>query len=187
MNAAVEGEQMVLAHRSERDIAERNNLSGEAFDRRERSEMDERILVPPPKQLPPSGRRAGGRLDQVRAVGILAQGDEQLADGGTNPVGIHQAACWPGARAERSNERPARDPGHCQLALPERQPPWYSVRAVTAYGTGLTTTRTSRCLWGWTLVFLVFGFSPHSTLSSVPTSTFGSTVASDSPRRSFAL
>src|SRR5690606_27037079 len=72
----------------------------------------------------------------------------------------------------------------------ERQPPpsRYSVRAVTAYGTGLTTTRTSFCLCGWTVVFLLPpSGSPQVRVSSVPISTSGSTVPNDRPRRSLAL
>lgn len=54
--------------------------------------MNERILVPPREQLTPRGRRASGRLDQSRTVGILPQGDEQLADSDADAVGIFEFA-----------------------------------------------------------------------------------------------
>ena len=69
-----------------------------------------------------------------------------------------------------------------------RQPSAYSLRAVSEYGVGLTIARTLSCSWRSTVAFLVPpSGSPHTTCTSVPSSTFGSTVASDSARRSFAL
>src|SRR5688572_31006252 len=61
----------------------------------------------------------------------------------------------------------------------------YVVRATSAYGTGLTVTRISVCLWRSTVDFFVPPFSsPHTSVSSSPIWTSGSTTPSDSIDRS---
>ena len=120
----------------------------------------ERVIDPVPRR---GGDREAHRPGQLGRLGLaLGEGHDLVAQHGA---------------------------GGDQTAAADRQSPSYSLRTVSAYGDGAHD--------GAHVVLLVRldawpswcrrPARPRSTVSSVPSGTLGSTVASDSPRRSLAL
>ena len=91
VGAAVEGQQVVLAHREEGDVADQDQLVGARVELG--AQMLTRVLGQALAHLAPRARHAVGGADQALALGVLTDCDEQVARRLLNASGIVGHAC----------------------------------------------------------------------------------------------
>ena len=83
MRATGEGQDVMLAERGERDVLDDHHLLVSRLVELA-AQVRPRVLLRAAEDLLAGARHAVGRSEQPLAVGVLADGEQELADGGLN-------------------------------------------------------------------------------------------------------